>query len=142
MKIFLDSSVLIAAMLSPEGGSAKILMLCEADFFDGYISKEIINEVGQVLDRKLPEIKNIFQNLIKKTGLHIIKKLSRTELLKAKNWISDPKDVKVLAGAKKAKVDYLITLDIHDFILDKKVAIKSGLKILTPADFLQKIILY
>ncbi len=139
MKIFLDSSVIIAALLSEKGGSAKIVKLCEAKLLKIYISEDVIKEIEEVLGRKMPEAKPLFKKLL--VFAHF-KKVTVTvsHIKRAKAWISDENDAKILAAAKQSKVDYLITLDINDFIRDSSVSRKSGLVIVTPADFLQKVI--
>lgn len=140
MKIFLDSSVLISVMISSTGGSAKVLELCEGGFLNGYISDDVVQEVTRVIDRKLPELKRDFLKLIKVTKLSVLKKIPGAIKKQAALWISDPKDVDILAAAKHLEVDFLLTLDIRHFITDVSVAKKSGLRILTPAEFLRVVV--
>lgn len=137
MKIFIDTSVIIAALISGKGGSAEIFRLCEIGLCECWISNYIIKETEKVIDRKLPELKGIFKKLIKIKNMKIIKKMPGRYMKKAEKWIKDKNDVTVLAAAKQINADYLITLDIRDFIEDKNVAEKSGLKIITPGNFLQ-----
>lgn len=139
MKIFFDSSVVLAALWSETGASAKIIMLCEAGIFEGYLSEEVIEEVRKVLERKAPETLPQFKKLLKVTRLKILSKVKKSEVEKAKKWIKDANDAPILASAKKAKVDALLTLDLKDFIRDPGVAKKSDLTIWTPGEFLQKV---
>lgn len=136
-KIFFDSSVLIAALLSETGASAKLIATCESGSLEGFISQDVLNEVLEVIKRKFPHFKQEFLQRIK--VLTIVKAASKPKLKFAKNWIKDPNDVQILLGAKEAKADYLLTLDIKHFIKDKDVSKKSGLKILTPGDFLESL---
>lgn len=136
MKIFLDSSVIIAALLSPQGGSGRILELCEAKIIKGIISKDVVREIQEAIERKLPELKSSFKKLLKISRLRTIKQIKSSWRHKAKRWISYEKDALILAGAKQANVDFLLTLDLKHFIKDQTVAQKSGLKIYTPGDFL------
>ncbi len=138
MKIFLDSSVLIAALLSSSGASAQILEMCEAGLLEGFISTELFEESLSVVRSKFPEKKEKFERTIR-AAIHVKKIPPRSKLWKkAKSWISDPKDVMVLAGAKILEADFLITLDIRDFIKDTNVSKMSGLTIGTPGDFLDE----
>jgi predicted nucleic acid-binding protein len=138
MKIFLDTNVLLAATLSSNGASAQILKLCEADFIQGYISSELFEEALEVIARKFPGKEQKFKRVVGST-LHVEKIPSRSPLWKkAASWIQDPDDIMVLVGAKYLDVDWLITLDLRDFIRDSRVAQKSGLKISTPGDFLEE----
>lgn len=136
--VFIDSSVLIAAFLSPTGGSARIIELCEAEIIKGYTSMYVLDEVGQVFKRKFGKESPNLKKLLKSAKISLAVPTAKA-INKAKKWISDGNDAPVLAAAAKAKVDYLATLDIRDFIKDTTVAKKSGLKILTPGDFLQRL---
>ena len=136
MRVFIDSSVIIAALLSPTGASTVILLFCEMQMITGYISQDVAREIKIVLERKFPEKKKQFEKLLWETNLKLIHAKNKKLFFKAKKWIKDPHDVHILVAAKEAKVDYLITLDIRDFIKDTAVSEKSGLKICTPGDFL------
>jgi len=138
MKIFLDTSVLLAAMLSSSGASAQILKMCEGELIEGYISTELFNEALKVIARKFPQQKQKFEKIIS-ASIRVEKIPAKSPLWKtASTWIKDPDDVMVLVGAKHLEVDWLITLDLRDFIKDTQVAKKSGLKITTPGDFLDE----
>ena len=134
--VFLDTSVLISASLSHKGASFQILELCKGGFINGIISHSVVKEAKDVTRRKI--LKNVasVDLLIKKSRLKV-KKLKDPHLTKrAESWISDKGDVHVLVAASLAKVDYLITLDVRDYIWDASVSKKSGLAIVTPGDFM------
>lgn len=137
MKVFLDTSVLVAALLSPEGGSAQIVEFCEAKLFQGVISSDVDRELMEVIRRKFPEVELHAKKILKAAHLKIIKKTAPTFLKKASRWIEYLNDAKILAAAKQGKTDYLITLDIRHFLKDPKIAQKAGMKISTPGDFLK-----
>ncbi len=137
MKIFIDSSVIIAALLSHSGGSAKIMELCESKIIEGHISHQVIKEIDGVIKRKIPELAPHFKTLIQKSNLKILPSIPKEINELAKGWIKDPDDAHILAAAKFINVDYLLTLDIHHFIKDENVATQSKLKILTPKEFFQ-----
>lgn len=137
IRVFFDSSVLIAAMISDIGGSAKILIYLEAGFFEGYISKQVVDEVSTVIARKLPEINDKFKDLLKFSKLKIVPAIKAEFLKKAEKWISDTNDVPILAAAKQVSADVVLTLDLRHFIHDPEVAKKSGMTILTPGEFLK-----
>lgn len=137
IKIFFDSSVIISAIISTEGASRKILTMCEAAILDGIISGKVVEEVNRVAKIKFPGIQMNLDEILKKAKLKIINKIPPEILSKAKSWISDSDDAPILAAAKSAEVDVLLTLDIRHFIRDLNVTKKSGLKIMTPGEFLQ-----
>ncbi|MEK7673092.1 MAG: PIN domain-containing protein [Patescibacteria group bacterium] len=137
IKIFIDSSVLISAMISDEGASAKILSFCEGEVMEGWISLKVLEEVERTIKKKVPEILPKFEKLKLSSNLQILKKLDSEVLKKADKWISDKNDVPILAAAKQLAVDALLTLDLRHFIKDLNVTKKSGLEILTPGEFLK-----
>lgn len=137
IKIFLDSSVIISALISAEGASRQVLTLCEAVIAKGIISNKVIEEINRVIEVKLPEIQADFDELMGRSKFEIIKKIPPDLLRKAEGWISDLNDAPILAAAKLADADVLLTLDIRHFIRDPGVSKKSGLKIMTPGEFLQ-----
>lgn len=128
---------MIAALLSVDGGSAKILGLCEAGIFEGCVSDKVIEEIERNIANKFPELKPYFDKVFKIAKLRTIN-IKNKDLIKiAEKWISDKNDAPILAAAKLSKVDVLITLDVRHFIRDLNVSKKSGLKIMTPGEFLQ-----
>ncbi|GAG13394.1 unnamed protein product, partial [marine sediment metagenome] len=93
-------------------------------------------ELRRVAGRLKIEEKNL-KKLVKNKFNTILLKQSTTILKeKYKNYTSDPDDTHVVAGAKKAKVRFLITYNKRHFKKDK---IKNDLNIITlaPAEFLQ-----
>lgn len=146
MKIFLDSSVIIAALISESGGSAQIIKLCEAGYFECWISPYVVSEIEKVIQRKFPELQKTFEALLKTQSsrrekiLKITKKTSPALIKKAEKWIQDKNDAPILAAAREINVESLLTLDIRHFITDKKVSEKSGLNIQTPGTFLQNLV--
>ena len=137
IKIFIDSSVFIAALLSETGGSAKVLNLCEVRILEGFISRKVIEEVERNIGRKFPDLKPYFDRVLKNGKLIVSNIKSKNSVKIAEKLISDKNDAPILAAAKSAKVDVLLTLDIRHFIRDPNVSKKSGLKIMTPGEFLQ-----
>ncbi len=137
IKIFIDSSVIISALISTEGASRQVLMLCEATTLDGIISDKVVEEIKRVTKLKFPEMEVILDEILNRAKFKIIDKVPAAISKKAQAWISDPNDVPILAAAKFAEVDVLLTLDIRHFIRDLNVSKKSGLKIMTPGEFLQ-----
>ena len=137
MKVFFDSSVIIAALLSPDGSSAKILGMCEAGLVKGFISNQVKEEIEKVIVRKFPEFMKFFRAILKISKLKIVKNPGMVRIKEARRWIADVNDAPILAAAKMANIDALLTLDIRHFIKDERVMKKSGLSIMTPADFLK-----
>ena len=136
IKIFIDSSVLIAGLISDEGASSKILSFCESKIVEGWISSQVIKEVEENIKRKIPQILNGFQKLKLSSNLKILKIPNPSILEKARKWIKDKNDAPILAAAKQLDIDVLLTLYLRHFIKDTNVSKKSELQIMTPGEFL------
>ncbi len=139
MKVFFDSSVVIAALFSDTGASGTIITFCEPKLIEGFISDGVVDEIKAVLKRRFPEATDLFNEFLKISKLKIITVKPKSRITAAKKWIKDPNDAKILAAAKQIGVDYLLTLDIKHFIRDANVAKVTGLNILTPGDFLNTV---
>ena len=53
-----------------------------------------------------------------------------------KNFVKDPNDAHIVAGAVETRVNFLITFNLKDFEINK-IKEKFDIKIMTPGTFLQ-----
>jgi len=136
-RVFLDTSVLIAALFSSKGASAEILKLARAEKIQVFISQYVIDETCRTLRLKGIQLLPVFDRILKIKTLNVLLNPSKKQISLAKLILKDLKDVPILALAMQEKADYLITLDRKDFIDDPQVSRKSKLKILTPGAFVK-----
>ena len=136
VSIFLDSSALIAGVISENGAAHVLLQLGETESVSLTISKFVFNETTRSIGRKSPENLANVQKEIEKAKIVIAQDPSQEEIQANLYLMDDPDDIPVLLAAIKAKVDYLATHDRKHFLDDPKVAEKAGLKIGTPGDVL------
>jgi predicted nucleic acid-binding protein len=134
--IFLDSSALIAGIISETGAAHVLLQLGETEDIVLIISEVVINETKRSIARKSPDNLDDVQQEIAKSGIKIVPDPSNEEIQANLYLMDDPNDVPILLAAMKAKVDYLATHDHKHFLDNPKVAERSGLKIGTPGDVL------
>lgn len=135
-KIFLDSSVIIAAVLSPSGGSFCLFQEAKLNRIRIYISQFIFTEVITVLQRKYPAKLSSFYELIRETPINFVKDPSPKSVVTLTSFIH-PDDAPILAAAINSKPDFLITWDKKHF-LKKEVVSNVSFTICTPKEFLQK----
>lgn len=140
VKIFLDSSVIIAAVLSPAGGSFRLI---KESIFKNYsllISEYVLAECIRIIRTKFLTRENDLMLLLTKFNLKILRDPASKEVEKLIDII-DFQDAPILAAALKYKVEYLITLDKKDFLNQRilKFAKTRGLLILTPGELIQKL---
>ena len=138
-KVFLDASVLIAAVLSSSGGSSYILSQFKGDF-EFQINSFVFEEVVSVLDRKFPERDDLKDNLfllLGATPIRILPDPPREAVAPLAAYIN-AEDGPILASAL-AHSSFLLTLD-HDFLTGTVIAHsqRNGLQILKPKEFIEK----
>jgi putative PIN family toxin of toxin-antitoxin system len=134
-KVFLDSSVVIAAILSSQGGSFYVLeTFCETVSF--YINEYILTEVLEVLSRK-------FKNQKLETTLFLLLGLAKVNVLPNPRpktvssciGIVEEKDAPVLAGAIEEDVHWLLSLDKP---LLRSAKGKVPFDVCAPGEFIQR----
>ena len=136
--VFLDSSVIIASLLSATGGSFYIINTLK-DNFDLAINEYGLSEIQNVSKSKFAHQPNLQIQLFLTLGMAKIAVLpnpTKREKNLAAKYISAI-DAPILASALKHS-DYLITLD-NEFLKQEIIdlAKKSGLIILKPKDFIE-----
>lgn len=134
IKVFLDSSVIIAGLASGSGGSHKVLLLAELGIVIPYVSEQVITEVLRNIQLKLPGCTEAFYTLFKRLPFVLSDPVAE-DLMRAKSLINE-KDAPVMAAAITAKVDWLLSLDSH-FLKDWKGEV--GFSAVSPRDFLQQL---
>ncbi|MDP3948488.1 MAG: putative toxin-antitoxin system toxin component, PIN family [bacterium] len=132
-KIFLDTSTLLSGLNSPLGASGFIISIFKLKKIIVFISPEVISEAEKVIKDKFQLLKIPFLDFLTSQPI-ITKKLTPNEIKSAYKIINS-EDAPILAGAIKAKVDFLITLDKKFQELAKN---KVKLKILSPGQFLEE----
>lgn len=127
-KLFLDSCVLFTAVNSPTGGSSKLFTY---KYIELYTSLLVLTEVERNVRGKLMSYHlDRFFLLVEK--LKIIPRKPDLQMIeKAKKAIVE-KDAVILAEAKQAKTDILVTLDIKHFFTKKAQDFIKPQKIMTP----------
>jgi putative PIN family toxin of toxin-antitoxin system len=135
IKVFLDSSVIIAGLASTTGGSHKVLALAELKLIRPCISEEVVSELLRNIQKKLPYSLPHFYTLFKILPFKIIDATDKS-LEYAKTLINE-KDAPILAAAITGQVDWLLSLDRH--FLTEFLKEKVDLSICSPKEFLTKI---
>lgn len=139
--VFLDSSVLIAAVLSSSGGSFYILTKLHSKF-KLQINEFVLEEIMRVLGEKFPTKKELKSRLFLLIGSAQVKVLSnpaKQEVIRLTKYI-EKEDAPILASALQYS-SFLITLD-NDFLAHTvlEIAKLKGLVIMKPKDFIEKFI--
>lgn len=138
LKIFLDSSVLVAASASKTGASAFILGHCRQQNIKGYLSLYVIGEARKNVHLKLKDInKRRLVYFLKHARLLLAPLPSPEEIVSCEKVINS-KDAPILAAALKSPVSILVTLDRKHFLKSKVLNFVKPLKIMTPRELVLK----
>lgn len=131
VKIFVDSSVLIAASISSKGYAYELLVKGFQGEFDLYISEDVIEESERNIKLKTPNSLKDFY-IVKDALAGNIVKVKKNQILKVTEVVHI-KDAPIVAGALKAKADYLVSFD-RKHLLQQAKAIKTKfkIKVITP----------
>jgi putative PIN family toxin of toxin-antitoxin system len=138
MRVFFDASVIIAALLSPTGGSSLLLRFIKPRTIVGITSQTVIDEVLEQ-ESKLHKTKGEIANFIAASGLVVRESITLDEIRPYENLI-DKEDAHLIAGAKRTKCAYLVSLDKRHVLRDEVRARFSPLKIVSPKELLQELV--
>lgn len=132
-KVFVDSDVIISSLISSTGAA---YFLVNSKSLNLFISNLSLQELEIVIER-LDINKSKFNDLIKRK-LNIIKLKEKSENLKKKyrDYVTDPNDAHIIAGACEAKAKFLISYNIKHFKTDK-IKRDFGIIVTIPANLLQ-----
>ena len=131
--VFIDSSVFFTATNSPTGGSAKLFTLANIKLL---VAPLVLTETERNVRSKLHSYQlQRFFKLAEKTQI-LNQKPDLSLIIKAKKVIAE-KDAVILAEAKLAKCDFLVTLDKKDFLNEKVAKFLKPSIALTPKNLIE-----
>jgi predicted nucleic acid-binding protein len=135
-RIFLDTSVIFAAVLSETGGARKIFRLGEAGVLQLIVGSNVLRECEQVVRRKAPASLPTLAHLLE-LGMVEVTTGSPDEFLEqAKAIVAYEPDAYVLAEAKGAEPDWFISHDKAHF-LSANPGSSLTIRIGTPGDLIE-----
>ena len=134
-RIFFDTSVYIAALLSAEGAARELVSLVEGGAIRMVVSEEVVVEVDRVLSRKFPE--HIQKN--RKLWKYLKPEITPNPTLDQAKSFSQKLakgDASILCSAHLAKVSAFTTWNTRDF-MHPDVSALVAFPIVVPADGLK-----
>ena len=132
LKAVLDTNVLISALLSSDGIPNQLLRQAKLTY-QLFISREILEEVRDVLLK--PKIQKKM-SLTEDKILAFLSTIQRVAIVVENPPLlpiieDDPDDDVILACSLEAKVDYLVSGDIHL----KRIGSYKGISVVSPSEF-------
>jgi predicted nucleic acid-binding protein len=134
--LFLDSSALVAGVISSRGAARALLLLAEAGRIALTVSEQVVVETERALARKAPQGLPTYREALRSSGLRIVRDPRAEAVAAHLELCPHAADVPIIVAAMGAGVDVLVTLNRRHFIDDPTVAVRAGLRIGTPGDAL------
>jgi len=131
LRVFIDSNILLSAVLSNSSLSSKVLTLLIEEHHL-IICSYSINEVTKVINRKFPDHIAKWDKFISTLEFEMAY-TPENPLVFPAPYIRDEKDIPILVSAILAEPDVLITGD-YDFHTDE---IREYFAVYTPGEFLR-----
>ncbi len=136
-RIFIDSSVLFSAANSAKGHSRDLMLLSASGqinlILSDFVLEETIRNLSQLKQPPLAELEELLEN----ATIEIVE-ISRQAVLGAGKLIV-LKDAPIIAAAKFARVDMLVSLDKKHILNRPELESYIKASILTPAEAFQKL---
>ena len=135
-RIFLDTSVIFAAVLSETGGARKLFRLGEAGVLQLIVGSNVLRECEQVVRRKAPASLPTLAYLLELGMVEITTRSTDDFVEQANAIVAYEPDAYVLAEAIGAEPDWFITHDKAHF-LNANPDSSSAIRIGTPGDLIE-----
>jgi predicted nucleic acid-binding protein len=136
-RLFLDTSVIIAAVLSPSGGARKLFHLGGAGLMRLVVGPTVLLECQRVVQRKNPTTLPTLAQLLGSGLVETSNAPTSRQVDVARVHVQYAPDAHVLAEAMLAKPDWFVTHDKEHF-LKHRSRIDLPFEIGTPGDVLQR----
>ena len=114
--VFVDSDVIISSLLSEKGASFFLFSQTKVDLF---ISSLSLKELKIVVKRLGIEEHKLDTLIEKRLKVVILEKTKREIEKKYQNYVLDKDDTHIVAGARKAKVKFLLSYNLRHFRKEK-----------------------
>lgn len=136
--MFFDTSILLASLRSPRGGSSELLRYAVIGVLDAFLSDDVIDEVARHVHEVGPELRSRFLTYLAAIPYTVV--TVTLEEVQAAAVFTAAKDSPIVAAAHKAGVSHLVTLDKRH-LLNKKREIEPyvGFSIVRPEVLLDQI---
>ena len=134
-RVFLDTSVVFAAVWSESGGARLILKLGEAGAVSLWVGPTVLREAEAVLKRKSEESRPHMALLLDRAQVQVGPQASPEALALAHSAVDYGPDAQVLAEALETAVDYFVSLDQKHLVGNPRTE-SLPVTVGTPGDFL------
>ena len=133
LNLFLDSSALLAGLVSA-GHAAQVLLLLGASGHVGLTtSHDAIQEIEHTLARLAPQTLDAFRQALQDARVRVLPGPSPEEVAAHSGLVSPPADLPIVLAAKHSGAGCLVTVTRRHFFTDTEVPLRTGLATADPA---------
>lgn len=141
-RVFVDSSVVIAASISGAGRARDLLRAAIRGDLEVWLSEYVLQETQRNLAKKAPTALLAFGDLVQALGLvqshYLVAPTGRAVRRAAR--IVDAKDAPIVAAAAACKADYLATYDRRHLLVKKEEIQRNfAITVVTPDEALEHV---
>lgn len=136
LSLFIDTSVVFAAILSPTGGARKLFRLGELGVVNLLVGPNVLRGCEAVVRRKAPATLPTLAILLESCGLQQTTVPGQADRERASALVAYSPDAVILAEALTAGPDWFVTHDKVHF-LKPDLASQLPFRIGTPGDVIQ-----
>ncbi len=117
-RVFLDSSALIAAILSPREDSAsrQLLRLGEAGVVNLRVSREVLRDTEYLIRRRNPALLPLLALLLDQSNIKVVSDAHKETVEQCLEMTGYLPDARVLAAAVECGADIFATYDTEHFL--------------------------
>jgi predicted nucleic acid-binding protein len=137
-KVFMDTSVVFAAILSPIGGARKLFQLGEAGFLKLTVGPNVLRECESVVRKKMPASLPTLARLLDTGRVETAPAPIDEGIQFARSPVSHEPDAYVLAEAIRAAPDWFVTHDKEHFLKESSMT-SLPFHVGTPGDLIQSL---
>jgi predicted nucleic acid-binding protein len=135
-RVFLNTSAILAAVLSPGGGARKLFLLAEAGILKLVVGPTVLQECDEVVRRKAPGSSSKLAQLLAAAQTETSSRPSKHQIRTAQDYVRYVPDARVLAEAIHAKPDWFVTHDKAHFLKSRGKS-QLSFEIGAPGDLIQ-----
>lgn len=135
-RVFLDTSALLAGLISSKGAAREILAGGEIRLFEILVSSQVLLEADRNLAARFPHLLMDYRAYLRSSAPTLVEDPALDEVKAAIPMVGED-DAPILAAALKAKAGFLVTWNTRDF-MTSRVPKDLPLKILNPGGFIDE----
>ena len=137
-RLFIDSSVLFAAAYSRTGHARDLVLMAVRGEITLVVSQLVLEETRRNLAESAPDRLIILDYITAGIPFEIVKPTKREVIAAARRVVL--KDAPIIAAARKARVDHLVTLDKKHLLGKPELAEYVRAPIVTPQEAFERLV--